>query len=58
MAERTMKLPVYLSLVAQAERTLESPFVRSPRPRDEPDVHFLCRTLADQCDEHALGLSR
>ncbi|HET6301973.1 hypothetical protein [Microbacterium sp.] len=48
-----MKLPIYLSLLDEAERTLAESFRQvADEHGDEPDVHFLCQTLAGQCDEH------
>jgi hypothetical protein len=48
-----MKLPVYLSLLSESERTLAESFRQVAEGHgDEPDVHFLCQTLASQCDEH------
>jgi hypothetical protein len=48
-----MKLPVYLSLLTESERTLAESFRQVAEGHgDEPDVHFLCRTLASQCDAH------
>ena len=52
-----MKLPVYLGLLHRAETTLAQSFRQvSDGHRDEPDVRFLCRSLADQCDAHTLAL--
>lgn len=53
-----MKLPVYLGLLREAERTLAGTFRQVAEGHgEEPDVHFLCLTLAQQCDAHydALG---
>lgn len=48
-----MKLPVYLSLLAESESTLARSFRQvADAHGDEPDVHFLCLTLAAQCDNH------
>ncbi|KHK99924.1 hypothetical protein LK09_00920 [Microbacterium mangrovi] len=48
-----MKLPVYLTLLLEAERTLARSFREVARGHgDEPDIHFLCLSLADQCDDH------
>ena len=48
-----MKLAVYLGLLRQAEQTLAESFRQVAEGHgDEPDVHFLCRTLAAQCDAH------
>lgn len=52
-----MKLPVYLRLLAESETTLgESYRTIAEAHGDEPDVHFLCLTLAKQCDEHRAKL--
>ncbi len=46
-----MKLPVYLSLLAGSEQTLADSYRQVAEAHgDEPDVHFLCLTLATQCD--------
>ena len=48
-----MKLPVYLSLLIESERTLARGYRQVAEAHgDEPDVHFLCLTLAGQCDTH------
>lgn len=48
-----MKLPVYLTLLAESEKTLGRSFRQvADAHGDEPDVHFLCLTLASQCDTH------
>ncbi|AUZ88533.1 hypothetical protein ACX80U_15940 [Arthrobacter sp. TmT3-37] len=48
-----MKLPVYLGLLAEAEQILARSFrVVAEGHSDEPDVHFIVRTLAEQCDRH------
>lgn len=48
-----MKLNVYLSLLEEAEHTLASAFREVAREHgDEPDIHFLSLSLADQCDAH------
>lgn len=48
-----MKLPVYLSLLDASERTLAQSYRQIAAAHgDEPDVHFLCLTLAGQCDRH------
>ncbi|CAA9230091.1 MAG: hypothetical protein AVDCRST_MAG41-885 [uncultured Corynebacteriales bacterium] len=53
-----MKLPVYLGLLREAERTLAGSFRQVAEGHgDEPDVHFLCRTLAAQCDAHHEALT-
>lgn len=52
-----MKLPVYLALLAESERTLADSFrVVAEAHGDEPDIHFLCLALADQSDEHRAAL--
>ncbi|MFE6257438.1 hypothetical protein [Agromyces sp. NPDC057865] len=48
-----MKLPVYLTLLAESETTLAESYDRiADAHGDEPDVHFLCVTLARQCEAH------
>ena len=48
-----MKLPVYLTLLSESEKTLGRSFRQvADAHGDEPDVHFLCLTLASQCDAH------
>jgi hypothetical protein len=48
-----MKLPVYLSLLTESERTLAESYRQVAQAHgDEPDVHFLCLSLATQCDAH------
>jgi hypothetical protein len=52
-----MKLPVYLGLLHQSEATLAESFRQVAEGHgEEPDVHFLCRTLAAQCDAHQEAL--
>ena len=52
-----MKLPVYLGLLQHAETTLAQSFRQvADGHGDEPDVYFLCRSLADQCDTHTEAL--
>ncbi|QIG38717.1 hypothetical protein G5T42_03790 [Microbacterium sp. 4R-513] len=52
-----MNLPVYLSLLSQSEKTLADSFrVVAEAHGDEPDIHFLCMSLADQCEEHQAKL--
>ena len=52
-----MKLGIYLSLLAKAESTLAESFRQVAAGHGhEPDVHFICQTLADQCDEHCRSL--
>jgi hypothetical protein len=49
-----MNLDVYLGMLRQAERTLAESFRQVAEGHGaEPDVHFLCRTLAGQCDHHS-----
>jgi hypothetical protein len=53
----TMKLPVYLGLLERAEHTLGESFRQvGDGHAAEPDVHFLCNTLARQCDQHRTAL--
>ncbi|WP_173924517.1 hypothetical protein [Agromyces sp. Marseille-P2726] len=48
-----MKLPVYLSLLAESETTLADSYLQVAGVHgDEPDVHFLCLTMAAQCQAH------
>ncbi|MFJ4209161.1 hypothetical protein ACIPY2_11965 [Paenarthrobacter sp. NPDC089675] len=48
-----MNLNIYLGLLHKGEQTLAESFRQvSEGHGAEPDVHFLCRTLAKQCDEH------
>ncbi|WP_255768670.1 hypothetical protein [Pseudarthrobacter sulfonivorans] len=48
-----MNLTIYLGLLRQAEETLGSSFRQvADGHGEEPDVHFLCLTLAGQCDGH------
>lgn len=52
-----MKLPVYLTLLAESEKTLADSYrVVAEAHGDEPDVHFLCLSLADQSAEHCSRL--
>ena len=52
-----MKLPVYLALLAESEKTLADSFrVVAEAHGDEPDIHFLCLSLADQSDKHREAL--
>ena len=52
-----MKLPVYLSLLAESEKTLARSFRQVAEAHgDEPDVRALCQTLAAQCDAHETRL--
>jgi hypothetical protein len=53
-----VKLPVYLGLLREAEHTLAGSFRQlADGHAEEPDVHFLCLTLARQCDAHQEALS-
>lgn len=48
-----MNLSIYLRLLHQAEDTLAESFRQvADGHGEEPDVYFLCQTLAKQCDEH------
>ncbi|MCU1446708.1 hypothetical protein [Cryobacterium sp.] len=52
-----MKLPLYLGLLNRAEGTLAESYRQvSEGHGHEPDIHFLCRTLAEQCDAHQRAL--
>lgn len=52
-----MKLPVYLTLLAESESTLARSYREVAEAHsDEPDIHFLCRTLASQCENHRTQL--
>lgn len=52
-----MNLAIYLGLLHQAEQTLGDAFRRvSEGHGEEPDIHFLCQTLAQQCDSHVEAL--
>ncbi|MEN8582540.1 hypothetical protein B1A87_018910 [Arthrobacter sp. KBS0703] len=52
-----MKLPVYIGLLDEAEATLAASFrVVADGHGDEPDVHFILQTLAQQCDAHREAL--
>lgn len=52
-----MKLPVYLGLLHHAERTLADSFQQvADGHSHEPDVYFLCQSLASQCDKHQQAL--
>lgn len=53
-----MKVPVYLGLLHKAEGTLAESFRQvSEGHGHEPDIHFLCQSLAAQCDEHQRALA-
>lgn len=48
-----MNLTIYLGMLHKAEQTLSDSFRQVAEGHGaEPDVHFLCHTLAHQCDEH------
>lgn len=48
-----MNLNIYLGMLRQAETDLAESFRQVAGGHGaEPDVHFLCHTLAQQCDEH------
>jgi hypothetical protein len=48
-----MNLQIYLGLLHKAEETLAASYRQVAAGHGaEPDVHFLCLTLARQCDEH------
>jgi hypothetical protein len=48
-----MKLPVYVTLLAESESTLARSYRQvADAHGDEPDIHFLCITLAGQCENH------
>jgi hypothetical protein len=49
-----MNLNIYLGMLHQAETTLAESFRQVAEGHGaEPDVHFLCHTLAQQCEEHS-----
>jgi hypothetical protein len=53
-----MKFPVYLGMLHRGERTLAAAFRQvSEGHGAEPDVYWLCRSLADQCDRHMDALT-
>ncbi len=53
-----MKLPVYLGLLHRSEGTLAESFRQvSEGHGHEPDIHFLCQSLASQCDKHQKALA-
>lgn len=53
-----MKLPIYLGLLDKSEGTLATAYRQvSEGHGDEPDVHYLCQTLAGQCDSHQRELA-
>lgn len=48
-----MNLHIYLGLLHNSEQTLADSFRQVAHGHgEEPDIHFLCQTLARQCDEH------
>ena len=48
-----MNLHLYLGLLHKGERTLAESFRQvSSGHGAEPDIHFLCQSLAKQCDHH------
>ncbi|WP_241650890.1 MULTISPECIES: hypothetical protein [Paenarthrobacter] len=48
-----MNLNIYLGLLHKGEQTLADSFRQVAEGHGaEPDVHFLCQTLAKQCDHH------
>ena len=52
-----MYLSNYLGMLRQAEADLADGFRRMAEGHGkEPDIYFLCCTLAKQCDEHAESL--
>lgn len=54
-----MKLPVYVSLLAESESTLARSYRQvADAHGDEPDIHFLCITLAEQCENHRKKLDQ
>jgi hypothetical protein len=53
-----MKLPVYLGLLHRSEQTLAASFRQVAEGHGaEPDVYYLCRSLADQCEAHEQALA-
>ncbi|GAA4777093.1 hypothetical protein [Citricoccus nitrophenolicus] len=53
-----MKLPVYLGLLHTSERTLAESFRQVAEGHGaEPDVYYLCHSLAEQCEAHEQALS-
>jgi hypothetical protein len=54
-----VKLPVYLTLLAESERTLADAYLQMAGAHgDEPDVHALCLTMAAQCQAHERLIAR
>lgn len=53
-----MKLPIYLGLLHRSEHTLAASFRQVAEGHAaEPDVYYLCRSLADQCEAHERALA-
>lgn len=53
-----MKLPVYLGLLHRSEQTLAASFRQVAEGHGaEPDVYYLCLSLADQCEAHEQALA-
>jgi hypothetical protein len=53
-----MNLSSYLGLLGKAEQTLAESFRQvADGHGHEPDVHFLCLSLAKQCDDHESSLA-
>ncbi|MBM7505808.1 hypothetical protein ACFPER_01745 [Agromyces aurantiacus] len=53
-----MKLPVYLSLIDESEKSLADAYRQMANAHgDEPDIHFLCLAHATQCEEHRAKLA-
>jgi hypothetical protein len=53
-----MMVAVYIGMLHSAEQTLADAFrTVADGHTDEPDVHFLCHTLADQCQAHVDALT-
>lgn len=53
-----MKLPVYLGLLHNSEHTLAESFRQVAKGHGaEPDVYYLCLSLADQCEAHEQALA-
>ncbi|MDR6989132.1 hypothetical protein J2Y66_003647 [Paenarthrobacter nitroguajacolicus] len=48
-----MNIRIYLGLLHQGEQTLAESFRQvSEGHSNEPDIHFICQTLAKQCENH------
>jgi len=53
-----VKLPVYLGLLHKSEQTLAASFRQvADGHGEEPDIHYLCHTLAAQCEKHEQALA-